>query len=233
MSAVIDILLILVFIITVISGVKNGFVRSILGIAAVIFSLVVSTTLAPHATDVVYEDIARIPIEHAIEEQLPQNEVIVISEKSVDEVIKALPDEFVQGAKSFGVDIDEIASSIGTTEISSKTAAKELAQNVARPVVTAVLRVIVFTALFLIINVILQIIITIVSGIVKLPVLKTLNSVLGGVFGAVKAVIVVSFMAVFLNAFSALIPESGFNLAIEGSKIVEFIMSVGIPFRLH
>lgn len=233
MSAVIDVLLIFVFLLTVLMGVKNGFLRSVLGIAAVMFTLLVTTTLAPHATEVVYEDIVKIPIEHAIEKQLPAGETIVISEKSVNEVIKALPEEFVKGAESFGVDLDEIAKSIGTRKMNPETAAEQLEQTVARPVVIAVLRIIVFTALFLIINIILQIIIAIICGFFKLPALKTVNRVLGGVFGAVKALIIVAFMAVFLNTFSALIPQSGLHLAVESSKIVDFIMSAGISLRLH
>lgn len=231
-SAVIDIVLISLFLIAILVGVKNGIVRSVLGIFAVAFSLLFSSMLTSNSADAIYDNIAKAPIEYAIEQRFGENENIEISEEIVDEVVKSLPEEIVQGAESFGVDINKIAQQVSGMKLSSENASKELAQNVARPIAVAVIQALTFTVLFLIINVILQIIITIVCGLIKIPILKNFDKVFGGVFGFVKGSIIIAFAALFLSTIAALTAQSDFAIAVEKSRIVDFIMSTGIFSKL-
>ena len=110
--------------------------------------------------------------------------------------------------------------------------AAELTDKVARPIALAVLKVIAFAVIFLILNLVLQIAVSVISRLFDLPVLKTFNRTLGGVLGAVKGLLLVTVLAVLLDASTAFITNADFVTAVGNSKIVDIIVSTGVFSRL-
>ena len=67
MSLLIDIIVIAAFSLSFVSGVKKGFVRSIMGIAVVVLALVGSITLSPKVNGYVNDKIIYKPVEKTVE----------------------------------------------------------------------------------------------------------------------------------------------------------------------
>ena len=232
MSAIVDIILLIVLFVMILAGIKNGFVRCVLSVVAFTLAFAAAVFLSEPAAQTVYDNFAKEPIESAIAERITDTGTAQTAADSTQAVIDSLPEAVVSAASSLGIDVSQLAEQVGSINLNTSDMAAELTDKVARPIALAVLKVLAFAVIFLILNLVLQIAVSVISRLFDLPVLKTFNRTLGGVLGAVKGLLLVTVLAILLDASTAFITNADFVTAVGNSKIVDIIVSTGVFSRL-
>lgn len=232
MSAIVDIILLIVIFVMILAGIKNGFVRCVLSIVAFTLAFAAAVFLSEPAAQTVYDNFAKEPIESAIAESITDTGTAQTAADSTQAAIDSLPEAVVSAASSLGIDVSQLAEQAGNINLNTSDMAAELTDKVARPIALAVLKVLAFAVIFLILNLVLQIAVSVISRLFDLPVLKTFNRTLGGVLGAVKGLLLVTVLAILLDASTAFITNADFVTAVGNSKIVDIIVSTGVFSRL-
>lgn len=232
MSAIVDIILLIVLFVMILAGIKNGFVRCVLSVVAFTLAFAAAVFLSEPAAQTVYDNFAKEPIESAIAERITDTGTAQTAADSTQAVIDSLPEAVVSAASSLGIDVSQLAEQAGSINLNTSDMAAELTDKVARPIALAVLKVLAFAVIFLILNLVLQIAVSVISRLFDLPVLKTFNRTLGGVLGAVKGLLLVTVLAILLDASTAFITNADFVTAVGNSKIVDIIVSTGVFSRL-
>ena len=232
MSAIVDIILLIVLFVMILAGIKNGFVRCVLSIVAFTLAFAAAVFLSEPAAQTVYDNFAKEPIESAIAESITDTGTAQTAADSTQAAIDSLPEAVVSAASSLGIDVSQLAEQAGSINLNTSDMAAELTDKVARPIALAVLKVLAFAVIFLILNLVLQIAVSVISRLFDLPVLKTFNRTLGGVLGAVKGLLLVTVLAILLDASTAFVANADFVTAVGNSKIVDIIVSTGVFSRL-
>ena len=232
MSAIVDIILLIVIFVMILAGIKNGFVRCVLSIVAFTLAFAAAVFLSEPAAQTVYDNFVKEPIESAIAESIPDMSTAKTAADNTQAVIDSLPEAVVSAASSLGIDVSQLAEQAGNINLNTSDMAAELTDKVARPIALAVLKVLAFAVIFLILNLVLQIAVSVISRLFDLPVLKTFNRTLGGVLGAVKGLLLVTVLAILLDASTAFVTNADFVTAVGNSKIVDIIVSTGVFSRL-
>ena len=232
MSAIVDIILLIVLFVMILAGIKNGFVRCVLSFVAFTLAFAAAVFLSEPAAQTVYDNFAKEPIESAIAERITDTGTAQTAADSTQAVIDSLPEAVVSAASSLGINVSELAEQTGSINLNTSNMAVELTDKVAQPIALAVLKVLAFAVIFLLLNLVLQIVVSVISRLFKLPVLKTFNHALGGALGAVKGLMLVVVLAVLLDASTAFVTNADFVTAVGNSKIVDIIVSTGVFSRL-
>ena len=232
MIAVIDLILLALLIVFVYLGAKNGFVRSILGVVAVVVAAILASCFSAPVAQAVYDGFFKASIETAIAEQLPDMSSAQATVDNVQVVVSSIPEAFVNAAAKMGIDISDIATQAGNFDFGAANVAAEITEKVAQPIAVSLLEVLSFVAVFLIAYVILQPVVSSISRFFKLPVLKTFNRALGGVVGAVKGVFFVVTVALLLYASVPVVSNAEFIEAVNSSNIINMIVSTEIFSQL-
>lgn len=205
-------------------GVKNGLIRSIIGLVVVAAAAALAVWLSEPVASGIYDLFIKKSLETAVAAQL--------TSQNVQEVISSLPAAIVKAAQSMGVDIAAISEKAGSVDLSASNIAAEICDSVAKPIAVAVLKVLSFAVIFFVCDFFLQIAAKAVCKLFELPVIRSVNRTLGGVFGALKGVFVAVFACLLLDAAASFAPGTQFASAVGASKLVSLIVSTDIFSRL-
>ena len=227
MDFIVDFLIVAVFALCIFVGVKNGLIRSIIGLVVVAAAAALAVWLSEPVASGIYDLFIKKSLETAVAAQLPD-----MSSQNVQEVISSLPAAIVKAAQSMGVDIAAISEKAGSVDLSASNIAAEICDSVAKPIAVAVLKVLSFAVIFFVCDFFLQIAAKAVCKLFELPVIRSVNRTLGGVFGALKGVFVAVFACLLLDAAASFAPGTQFASAVGASKLVSLIVSTDIFSRL-
>ncbi len=228
----IDILILAVFVLFVIKGIKNGLVRSVVGLLAVLAAAGIAVWLSEPMAQAVYDIFIKKGIESAVAAQLPDVSSAQLTAQNVQEIIASLPEAIVRAAQNMGVDIAAVSQQAGEIDLSAGNIAAEICNSVAMPIAVAVLKVLCFALIFFACYIVLQFVAKAVCKLFELPVIRSVNRTLGGVFGAVKGILVVVSLCLLLDAVASLMPANDLANAVGESKAVNYIVSTDIFSRL-
>jgi len=223
MTYIVDILLLLAFSGMVLVGAVKGFIKSVLGMAAIMAAFLLAYQLSPVLAPVVYDAFLSERVYETIETKLVDASGATDAARQVSAVLASIPDYAVSIAASIGIDTAGITEKVNGLDNSSAAIARELADNVAAPVITAVTQAVLFVLLLVVSYILLMIVVKLIDKFFKLPVLTTANKILGGALGAVKGVILVFLLCVILEIFFGAGNDSFLSGAVESSKIVEIV----------
>ncbi len=176
MNYVIDGILLVILLLSCISGIRKGFIKTLFGLGAAIFSLIVSFSFK--------ENLAKI-----------------FSEKWFYDVVYNKIYTYVDGIKetvnSTGESVSQALNSgflkyfnIGNIEILDSESVENISQSVAKPVSETLSETVAFVILFFATFILVTFLLKIIDAIVKLPVLAQLNGLLGFAAGIVKGLII-------------------------------------------
>ena len=224
MDFIVDFLIVAVFALCIFVGVKNGLIRSIIGLVVVAAAAALAVWLSEPVASGIYDLFIKKSLETAVAAQL--------TSQNVQEVISSLPAAIVKAAQSMGVDIAAISEKAGSVDLSASNIAAEICDSVAKPIAVAVLKVLSFAVIFFVCDFFLQIAAKAVCKLFELPVIRSVNRTLGGVFGALKGVFVAVFACLLLDAAASFAPGTQFASAVGASKLVSLIVSTDIFSRL-
>ena len=210
LSIIIDLALVAVFVLAVIKGRRNGFVKTVLSIIATIIAVVVAKEFCE-------------PIAIWIEENLVRNAAMssianVLEFKiggTIEDAISAIPPYILNAAEYAGVEIESFVSGGIITDETSATATQAIYSAIKEVAIIPAAKVVAFFVVYAIVNAILSIGISLVNKIFKLPVLKGINRLLGGIIGAVKGVFETYVISAVIGFLSMLIPTHEFPEAVE------------------
>ena len=228
MDFIVDFLIVAVFALCIFVGVKNGLIRSIIGLVVVAAAAALAVWLSEPVASGIYDLFIKKSLETAVAAQLPDMSSAQLTSQNVQEV----PAAIVKAAQSMGVDIAAISEKAGSVDLSASNIAAEICDSVAKPIAVAVLKVLSFAVIFFVCDFFLQIAAKAVCKLFELPVIRSVNRTLGGVFGALKGVFVAVFACLLLDAAASFAPGTQFASAVGASKLVSLIVSTDIFSRL-
>lgn len=232
MDFIVDFLIVAVFALCIFVGVKNGLIRSIIGLVVVAVAAALAVWLSEPVASGIYDLFIKKSLETAVAAQLPDMSSAQLTSQNVQEVISSLPAAIVKAAQSMDVDIAAISEKAGSVDLSASNIAAEICDSVAKPIAVAVLKVLSFAVIFFVCDFFLQIAAKAVCKLFELPVIRSVNRTLGGVFGALKGVFVAVFACLLLDAAASFAPGTQFASAVGASKLVSLIVSTDIFSRL-
>lgn len=233
MDFIVDFLIVAVFALCIFVGVKNGLIRSIIGLVVVAAAAALAVWLSEPVASGIYDLFIKKSLETAVAAQLPDMSSVKLTSQNVQEVISSLPAAIVKAAQSMGVDIAAISEKAGSVDLSASNIAAEICDSVAKPIAVAVLKVLSFAVIFFVCDFFLQIATKAVCKLFELPVIRSsVNRTLGGVFGALKGVFVAVFACLLLDVAASFAPGTQFASAVGASKLVSLIVSTDIFSRL-
>lgn len=147
-----------VFALCIFVGVKNGLIRSVIGLVVVTVSAALAVWLSEPVANGIYNLFIKESLETAVAAQLPDMSSAKLTSQNVQQVISSLPAVIVKAAQSMGVDIAAISEKAGSIDLSAANIAAEICDSVAKPIAVAVLRVLSFAVVFFVCDLVLQLV---------------------------------------------------------------------------
>jgi len=219
----VDIVLLILFAGMVVSGAAKGFVKTVLGMVAMLAALFAAYQLSALLAPAVYNTFISEKVTEAIQTKLSSAADAEVAAHQISAVMSAIPDLVLSIASAIGIRTGGIAEKINSLDNTGANIAKELADNVAAPVITAVVHAVLFAVILAVAYVLLTAVVRLIDKIFKLPVLKSANRIMGGLLGAVKGMILVYLVCVILEIAAGLGKDTFIAQAAESSKIAGII----------
>ena len=188
MSLFLDFIIVLVFVLCIITGIKRGFIRSVMGIVIVVAAIVGSIKFTPKVAEYLNKNYITPGITAKVEKSLDS---VVNGVESVD--LKKLFTEkspaLTEILEKFGVDFDDARNYYENEAEKSDDAEQKVADFIARPLADTVSKAAAFALLFIAISAVLSLALIIVDLIANIPILKQINKSLGLIFGLIKGLL--------------------------------------------
>lgn len=223
MAYAVDILLLVTFFAMIVSGAVKGFVKSILGMVAMIAAFALAYQLSAVLAPIVYDRFISQRVYETIQEKLVDASGAGAAAKQVAAVFASIPSAVLNMAGSIGIDTGGIVKKVNALDNQGANIALELEKSVAAPIITAVAHAILFVAVLVLSYILLMIVVSLIDRFFKLPLLKTANKFLGGVLGAFKGVLLVFLLCVILEVVVGMGKGTVLADAVGSSKIITFM----------
>ncbi|MBQ9848693.1 MAG: CvpA family protein [Clostridia bacterium] len=190
MSWTLDIVIIVIFAITMFFAIKNGFIKTAISAASFIVAIGITFCFAGTLADAMVST----PISERIEEATAQKIEDVILESSSDatELLKGSSESFNALISVAGVELYEVDEFFTDSENASLEPAERLAKKISEPIIKTIALIISVVILFFGSRIILAIAASVLDKIAKLPILKSCNKLLGVLLGLALAVVRIS-----------------------------------------
>lgn len=228
MGIFLDVLVVLVFGLSVFLGWKNGLVKSLTGLVSFAVAIAVASWLSTPIANWVFDSAVAPAITASIVDV--QDTATQSAINSADEMLATLPEGMRTLLTSVGIDIDEtLADQLNANSVG--TLAERLVNDVFKPMVVSIFRVVAMLLLFVVTSLVMSVVMWIVDKAFKLPVLQETNRVLGVIPGAVNGVLgmllAVTVMQL-LCSLDVLITQD----ALQSTLIVNWLGNIN-PFSLN
>lgn len=229
MSLIIDVIVIAAFGICFLSGIKKGFIKSVMGIAVIILAIIGSAHFSPPLAQKFNDDHIEKAVVGIADDAVRD---LISEDRDVDQLINDKSEDFLSLLERFGVKEEQISSLFGTEseEQTDDEKVSMIAKKLGEPVALSVSKALAFLIVFALLALGLFIVAVILCAIVKLPFLNAANKLLGGLLGAAMGLILAWGLSV---AISELMPHLAVlykgsvpDTVIENSIVVKFLGSI-------
>ncbi len=185
MSLLLDFILVLIFVLCVYTGVKRGFIRSVMSIAVVVLSILGAVKLTPSFSAYLNKNYIESGITEKVEKSI---ESIIAGVDSINlaKLFQEKPQAFTDILEKFDINFDELNEYYETQAKESGEAEKEVSSYIAKPISETVSNAIAFALLFIFLSILLTVVVLVIDLIVKIPILKGINKSLGMILGILK-----------------------------------------------
>lgn len=184
LSYILDVIVLVIVLIFAMNGRKQGFVRSIGGLAVIIAAVVISTNLSTSVGAAMNEKFVHAKVETAIAKLVSSDAPdMAVTEESAAEIQEGLPAGLKLIADLFHVDIDATIEEFEGTMSELKATITDSIADVASRALAFVLLLI---ASFILLKIVLLLLDRVVS---HLPLFHTANSLVGLIVGALKGIV--------------------------------------------
>lgn len=195
---------VLLLLICVIRGAKNGFAKTLVQSVGFAFSLLAAITVSKICASLLYTTLIQpslfSAIEASVENAVSPEEVIGRVKSALDNLpaISGLLFDF----SGFEENFDEAVLS------SSQRIAEVVVENVLGPVIVPLLEMLIFVTVLIILLLVVSILAKGSKKVNEVPVIGGFNSFMGGVFGMISALVLLCCIAVVLKVIMAAKGES-------------------------
>jgi len=231
MSLLLDILVIAVFAFSLYTGIKKGFIRSIMGIVVAVVAVIGAVKLSPPLANYLHDKYIGNVVTEQVGGYLDE---LIADVESIDltKLFEDKPEAFTDILNTFGVDFDELKSYFEKDLSGNNDSEKAVSQYIAEPISQTLSRGTAFAILFFGIFLILTVVVLLIDLVVKLPILNGANKFLGAVLGAAMGLVTAWGLSM---VFCALMPQLSVIYegvvpisVIENTVVVKFLGSLDI-----
>ena len=232
MGIVIDIIIAAVCIFTVYKAYRNGLVKSVVGFAKGIVSLVSAYAFTPALSEYFYDKFVLEHISGGIADSISSVARSEGGKFNLDKMFSEKPDVLEQIIDRYGTDEAKLGEMCkGFTEGTEETV-DSIAEYIASPIASGISTAVAFILLFVGIFLALSIVTYIVDAVFHLPVLKGVNKLFGILFGVGEAllfsVLIGYGLAMLMGYLGSLDPNMFGDKAIEGSVFMRMMRSLDL-----
>lgn len=213
-----DAIILVIFLLFTILGVKRGFVRSVLDLVGTLAAMLVSMWFSGIAAQWVFSTFLQESLTRQIAEALQA----APAADAAEAVLSVVPEILRGGLEAFGITSDAINQAVAGT--SGQAAAAVVA--VLSPMVVSVLRGLFALVLFVFLLVIFRILSGVVCRIFRLPVLRQLDKGLGILLGVAQAALITVLLCFCAQALIS-VSSPWLVETIQASQVYQFYLSLG------
>ena len=227
MNLVIDVILILIIVCAVISGIRKGFISSVMNMITFAAALICGWNFYPKLGAYYKDHIVLGRITNEISSHLSS-----LTDNAFETLFQDMPAALTDLTDRFGIDIGNLEtfynskSAVGTNELSS---------YIANPIAENISNILAFATIFFGVIIILKIVTVILDLIFKLPVLSTLNRICGCILGTFTGALYSALFSAVLSLLSpiltALIPDIYSKGMIDSSVFVSLIQKLNFALK--
>lgn len=213
-----DAVIVVIFLLFIILGVKRGFVRSVLDLVGTMAAMLVSMWFSGIAAQWFFSTFLQESLTRQIAEALQS----APAADAAEAVLSVVPEILRGGLEAFGITSDAINQAVAGT--SGQAAAAVVA--VLSPMVVSVLRGLFALVLFVFLLVIFRILSGVVCRIFRLPVLRQLDKGLGILLGVAQAALITVLLCFCAQALIS-VSSPWLVETIQASQVYQFYLSLG------
>lgn len=226
MTFLLDLIIILLFVIFVLIGIKRGAIKTLLNLVSVWLAVFLSSVLGSGIAQWIYDVCFKNGITQGINNTLSQTGTAYTVENAID----SIPDFVFNALSAFGVTKDSLLSQTEGTVSSAQSSISNAVEGIISPILTSIISFFLIIILFILLLVLFKFLIKLISGLFELPVLHFFNKVLGGVLGAIEGVAFVYLLVVLIKIILPFTGEDFFitQLMIDESIIFKTLYDINI-----
>ncbi len=231
MSLLLDIIVIAAFALCLVTGIKRGFIRSIMGIVVMAVAIFGATKFSPPLAAYLNDTYIEKAVTNEVFEKLDE---VIADVDSVDlsKLFEENPQVFSDILDTFGIDFEELKAYFENDLSGDNDSGEEVSGYIAEPLARMISNAAAFAVLFLGISLILSVAILILDLVVKLPILNGANKLLGGVFGGIMGLALAWGLSLvfcsLLPHLSIIYPDIFPASSIENTMLVKLLGSFDI-----
>lgn len=225
MSLLIDVIVIAAFALALFSGVKKGFVRSVMFSLIAVLSVLGAIKFTPEMSEYLNDKFIEKPVVKLVYNSIDD---LLSDEVDIDTLIDQKPSPFLKMLDRFGVTYEDVLDALQLVpDEEGEDKVQSISEYIAEPISMSISKGVAFVVLFIALFIILFIIGIIISIAVKLPVLKAADKLLGSVLGAISGLLIAWGLSLAIYhlvpnisvLYKGVLPEN----IIENSIIVKFL----------
>lgn len=189
MAILFDIIILLVFLVTVVIGFRRGFVRTMVQLLGSLLAFFVAFSLSSGLSTFLYDKVVKDVLSEKVE--VVWNDTVVDgAAQGINEQVQAVMAALPSPLKGM-VDTEKIEQNIFDKDLSasSEAVAEYVADDLLRPIVVTGLRILSFILLFILTSLVIHLFEKLLRPILKIPVLRQVDGLFGGVLGLAKGVL--------------------------------------------
>lgn len=213
-----DAIIVVIFLLFIILGVKRGFVRSVLDLVGTLAAMLVSMWFSGIAAQWFFSTFLQESLTHQIAEALQS----APAADAAEAVLSVVPEILRGGLEAFGITSDAINQAVAGTS----GQAAEAVVAVLAPMVVSALRGLFALVLFIFLLVIFRILSGVVCRIFRLPVLRQLDKGLGILLGVAQAALITVLLCFCAQALIS-VSSPWLVETIQASQVYQFYLSLG------
>lgn len=226
MAYLVDGIIILILVLSIWSGHKRGFIKSVSGLMAFLAATLVAALLSGPVAGFVYDAVVEPDVVSTMEEYLVSTTENL--EGGIDQALEALPAFVTNLLNKSGVTTGADVLAKVTAAEEDVTLAQQIANQVVEPLVVPLLKAICLLVLFIVAYFLCSLVLRVLDVTAKLPLLKQLNKGLGAVGGAVTGLLWVLFAVSLLQVTAAITgPDFVINQALlEDTLLTRWLIAI-------
>lgn len=229
---VLDIVIAAIVALTIIKCIKEGFIRSVLGLFKIVIAFFIAAVLTSSASVVIRDRLIMGPVAEKISSAVSSVIMGLGVEENVDSIENIIPSTFSDIASTAGIDMESQVYAPIKDAISNggEDIAQAISSALVQPVAQAVSSILAFIAIFIVALIGLTFAIWLLDKLCKLPLLHAANKILGLVFGVVYAVfdawIIARGIVFIISIIASYKPEWIGSFNIEQTYLLRFFYNV-------
>lgn len=226
MTYIIDIVLVVIFALTVIISAKKGFFLSLFDLFRTLISLFIARILSVGIAPVLYTSLVENGAVAYLSKSLG-NVGTTDYVTQVEQALSSIPESLNSILLMLGIDKASLADKIACAELGGDNLVETIMNNLVEPIATALIQFVVFAISVIIIGLILKVVIKLLDKAIKnLPKIKSFNTLFGVLFGAVRGGLLVVIFSMLIIAAASFINNESFIQYTSNSIILKTIQGL-------